>query len=180
METHSASFLAAWLDDGNEDCDMTDTDTTNLSTISELEVTEDLDGTVEGLGDGGCLCGGCDPDRDRREGGDGGETRILRTGDTTYGEVVLQKIRHQQQAKTLRERCDSTVTLLISPDRHNTYGEKALLAYSSQYFETLLYGCLRESSRLCVELPEDDRRVVAAFVHWTSSGVIDAASKEIL
>jgi hypothetical protein len=78
-----------------------------------------------------------------------------------------------------RERCDSTVTLFIGPNRHNIYGEKALLACFSQYFEKLLYGCFRESSELCVELPEDDQRVVAAFVHWTSSGAIDAASKEI-
>jgi hypothetical protein len=101
METRSASFPAVWPNDGNIDSDITDTDTTNLSTISELEVTEDLDGTIEGLGDGRCLCDGCDPDGDQKEGGDGEEARILHTGDTTYCEVVLQKIRHQDQVKIL-------------------------------------------------------------------------------
>lgn len=62
------------------------------------------------------------------------------------------------------------VTLIAGPSKTRLKAHIVLLSYSSSFFNAAFYSSFKEAEQNEIELPEEDEKDLAAFVHWTFTG----------
>ncbi|KAL2074397.1 hypothetical protein VTL71DRAFT_8175 [Oculimacula yallundae] len=104
-------------------------------------------------------------------------TRLLRWND---GRAILDSMieslnqfcskRRQSSITT----CGEVVQILVGPTEAKLSCHKALLGFTSEFFDAALCGDFRESKTNIVRLPEETPEAVAGFLTWACSGHIES------
>ncbi|CZT03622.1 uncharacterized protein RAG0_10339 [Rhynchosporium agropyri] len=71
--------------------------------------------------------------------------------------------------------CPDIVTLLVGPNEVRLIAHRAILAFTSDFFDATLYGGFKKAQSNIMRLPEETPTRVAAFLAWSYSGSIETS-----
>ncbi|CZS93522.1 uncharacterized protein RCO7_10576 [Rhynchosporium graminicola] len=71
--------------------------------------------------------------------------------------------------------CPDIVTLLVGPNEVRLTAHRAILAFTSDFFDATLYGSFKKAQSNIMRLPEETPARVAAFLAWSYSGSIETS-----
>ncbi|KAK0124524.1 hypothetical protein ONS95_009473 [Cadophora gregata] len=83
---------------------------------------------------------------------------------------------HAEKVRQLLLNCPDIVTISVGPSQKELTCHKALLGFTSEFFDAALYGNFKESQTNIIPLPEENPNVVAGFLTWAYTGHIESSS----
>ncbi|KAK0124523.1 hypothetical protein ONS95_009472 [Cadophora gregata] len=82
--------------------------------------------------------------------------------------------KHCTSVARLVSNCVDTVVVFVGAEERKFVCHKAILGFSSDFFDAAFYGTMKEANESTISMPEEDCTAFQAFVSWAYTGQINS------